>query len=187
MPPHRERREPVEVDDGILAAVVTLVALRPFADVAIEADCRQVASRHEIHVVAVRDEIREGKLARVGVMHKLAEADAEGADAGRHQDVAAAGCLRAALQHAPVHRTHLVGMVREIRARACVVEREHAADEQRALVVRSREGAAEGSARLAVAHVAVCEEEAVLGRKAVGYLTRFAHEAVLELCGICYA
>lgn len=75
-------------------------------------------------------------------------------------------------------------MVREVGVGASVVEGEHTSDEERAFVVGGREGSAEGSAGLAVAHKAVGKEEAVLGREAVGYLARLAHEAVLELGGV---
>ena len=51
-------------------------------------------------------------------------------------------------------------------------------------MVGGGEGSAEGGACLAVAHVAVGEEEAVLGREAVGYLAGLTHETVLQLGGI---
>ena len=80
-----------------------------------------------------------------------------------------------------MHGTHLVGVVGEVGGRTGVVEAELGADEQRALVVAGREGAAEGGAGLAVAHVAVGEEHALRGGEPVADLAGLAHEAVLHL------
>ena len=119
---NRERRKPVEVHDGILASVVPLVAFRPLADVAIKPDGSEVAARHEVHIVAVSNEVGEGQFACVGMVHELSEADTEGANLCRHQDVTSAGSLRAPFQHAPMHRAHLVGVVREVSSRARIIE-----------------------------------------------------------------
>ena len=68
-------------------------------------------------------------------MHEFAEANAESTNLSRHQDVTSAGSFRASFKHTPMHGPHLVGMIREVRARACIVEREHTADEERTFVV----------------------------------------------------
>ena len=69
------------------------------------------------------------------MVHELAEADAEGAYLCWHEYVTATGCFGATLQYTPMHRTHLIGVIGEVRAGASIVKREHATDEQRALVV----------------------------------------------------
>ena len=178
---HGERAEPVEVDYALAAVLRPHVALGPFSDVAVQAHGCEVASRHQIHDVAVGNEVGKGQRARVGVIHQLAEAHREGAYVCRHEEVGAAGCLRAALHGAIVHGPHLVGVVTEVGCRARVVEREHAADEQRTLVVACRERSAEGGAGLAVRHVAVGKEHALRGCEPVAQLAGLAHEAVLHL------
>ena len=77
--------------------------------------------------------------------------------------------------------THLVGMVREVGVRAGIVKRELATNQQRTLMVGSRERAAESSTGLTIGHITVGEEHAGLCRKAVGNLASLAHEAVLHL------
>ena len=69
-------------------------------------------------------------------------------------------------------------MVAEVGGRTCVVEREHAANEQRTLVVTHAEGTTEGCAGLAVGHVAVSKEHAAGGGEAVGEFASLAHKAV---------
>ena len=118
------------------------------------------------------------------MVHKFAEADAEGTNSGRHQDVTTTGSLRASFKHTPMHRPHLVGMIREVCARAGIVEREHATDEERTLMVRCGERTAESSTCLAVAHEAICKEETVFGSETISYLAGLAHETVLEFAGI---
>ncbi len=115
------------------------------------------------------------------MVHQLAEAHAELTYLGGHQDVGSRGCLHTALEGAIVHGSHLVGMVGEIGVGTGIVERELAANEQRALVVTGREGSAESGACLAVCHVAVVEEHGTLGCEAVGERASLAHEAVLQL------
>ena len=176
-----ERRQPVEVNDGLAAGGGTLVALRPLLDVTIQADGRDITTRYDVHRLAIRQQIGEGQTAHVGMVHQLAETHREGAYLGRHQHVGTAGGLRAALQRSVVQGTHLVSVVREVGVRTGIVERELAADEQARLMVRCREGSAEGGTRLAISHVAVGEEHAGLGSKAVGNLTCLANEAVLHL------
>ena len=115
------------------------------------------------------------------MVHELAHADREGSNGSRHEQVGSAGRLRSSLQNSPVHRSHLVGVVGEVGCRAGIVEREHSANEQRALVVAGREGTAESRTRLAVAHVGVGEEHRCRCREAVAELACLAHEAVLYL------
>ena len=109
-----ERREPIEVDDALAVFLCTEVALRPFLDVAVQAHGGDVSARDEEHLVAIGNEIGERQVAGVGVVHQLAEAYGERTQGGWHQQVGTAGCLRTALQDAPVHRTHLVGVVGEV-------------------------------------------------------------------------
>lgn len=181
---HGEGREPIEVDDALMAFGRSAVALRPFANVAVETHGRDVAAWRERHLVAIGDEVGEGQRLGVGMVHQFAEADRERSDRGRHEQVGAAGCLGASLEHAPVHGPHLVGMVGEVGGRSRVVEREHRSNQQAALVVGGREWAAEGRAGLAIAHVAIGEEDTLGGRETVGQLAGFAHEAVLDLHAI---
>ena len=72
-------------------------------------------------------------------------------------------------------------MVREVGVRTGVIERELTADEQRALMVRGREGSAEGRTGLTIGHKRVGKEQAGLGCKSVGNLTGLTHKAVLHL------
>ena len=176
-----EGGQPVEVDNALLTALRTGVALGPLADVAVETHRGDVAAGHEIHRVALGDKVGEGQLACVGVVHQLAEADAERAYCRRQQQVGTAGRLGAALQHTPVHGTHLVSMIGEVGGRTCIVEAELRADEQRALVVAGGEWTAEGGASLAVAHIAIGEKHALRSGEAIADLAGLAHEAVLHL------
>ena len=178
---HGEGAQPVKVDDTLLRLLRALIALGPFLNVAIQSHGGNVSSRHQIHRVAIGNQIRERQAARIGVVHQFAEAHAERTNRGRHQHIRARGRLGAALQGAIVQRTHLIGVVREVGVRASVIERELSADEQRALMVRSRERSAEGGAGLTVGHKRVGKEQTGLGREAIGYLTSLAHEAVLHL------
>ena len=125
-----ERTEPVEVDDALLSAAWALVAFWPFADVAVETYGGEVAAGVQIHRVAIGDEVGEGQVAGIGVIHQFAEAHRECAYLCGHEDIGAAGSLHAALQCAVVHGAHLVGVVAEVGGRAGVVEREHTSDEQ---------------------------------------------------------
>ena len=115
------------------------------------------------------------------MVHQLTKADAESTNRGGHQDIGTRSRLRTTLECSPVQGTHLIGMVREVRVRASVIERELTANEQRALVVGGTERSAEGSTGLTVGHERVGEEETGLCREAVGDLTSLSHEAVLHL------
>ena len=115
------------------------------------------------------------------MVHQLAEAHREGTDVGRHQHIGTTGRLRSALQKTVVDGAHLVGVVGEVGGRPGIVERELATDEQARLVVAGREGAAEGSAGLAVRHIRIGEEDALRRREAVAQLAGLADEAVLYL------
>ena len=178
------RRQPVEVDDAFASIVRAAIALRPLSDVAVESYGREVTSRREVHRVAIGNEIREREVARVGMIHQLAETDRESSYGGRHQQISTRCRLRATLQRAIVHGSHLVGMVREIGGRTGIIEREHAANQQARLMVRCREGTAEGSASLAVRHIAVGKEHAGRRRESIAYVAGFAHEAVFHLHGV---
>ena len=178
---HGEGREPVEVDDTLLRQLRTLVTLRPLLDVAIETHSGNVTSRHQRHRLTIVDEIGERQVTGVGMVHQLAETDAERADGGRHQDIATRSRLRSTLEGSPVQRAHLIGMVREIRVRAGIIERELTTDEQRTLVVGSTEGSAERGTGLTVGHIGVGKEETGLRRETVGNLTGLTHKAVLHL------
>ena len=79
----------------------------------------------------------------------------------RHEHIGATGRFRATFQHTIVHGSHLIGMVREVGCRPSVIERELSANEQRTLMMRSRERSAEGSAGLAIAHETVGKEHAL--------------------------
>ena len=73
---------------------------------------------------------------------------------------------------------HLIGMVAEVGGRAGIVEREHAANEERTLVMAHAEGTAESSAGLTVGHVAVGEAHAAGGGESVGEFAGLAHKAI---------
>jgi len=111
---HGERREPVEVHDALAVFLCTEITLRPFLDVTVQTHGGDVSAWNEEHLVAIGYQIGKWQVAGVRVVHQLAEAYRERTQGGWHQEVGAAGCLRTALQDAPVHRTHLVGMVAEV-------------------------------------------------------------------------
>ena len=115
------------------------------------------------------------------MVHQLAEADREGADGSRHQDVSTRGCLRTTLQRAVMQWSHLVGMVREVGVRACIVERELSTDKQTRLMMAGRERSAESCTGLAIRHERIGKEQAGFSREAIGNLASLAHEAVLHL------
>ncbi len=119
---HGERRQPVEVDDRQFAHRCALVALGPLLDVAVESHRSEIPSRHEIVLLVVGDDIRERQFASVGMKLYLAEAYRVHAYLCRKQYVGSAGSLRATLQSAVVHRSHLVHVVREVRVRPGVIE-----------------------------------------------------------------
>ena len=179
-----EGAEPVEVDNRLARLLGTLVTLRPFLDVTVETNGSDVASWHQVAVVAVSHQVGERQVARIGMVHQLAEANREGADSGRHQDIGTRGGLCAALQRTVVQGAHLVGVVREVGVGTRIIERELTADEQARLVVGGRERAAERGAGLTVGHVGVSKEQAGLSRETVGNLAGLAHEAILHLHGI---
>ena len=68
-----EGTEPVEVDTTLALAPTTLVTVWPLANVAIESHGGKIASRHNIHGVAIGNQVGEGQVARVGVVHQFAE------------------------------------------------------------------------------------------------------------------
>ena len=130
-----KRRQPVEVDDALTARRGTLVALLPLLDVTVQTYCGDITSRDDIHRLAICQQVGKGQAAHVGMVHQLAETDAEGTDLGRHQDVGSRGGLRTALQCTVVQGSHFVGVVREVGVRTGIVERELTANQQRALMV----------------------------------------------------
>ena len=97
----------------------------------------------------------------------------------RHQQVSTARCFGATFKESVVHGAHLVGMIAEVSGRTRIIEREHAADEQRTFVVTGSERSAERCTRLAVRHETISKEYARRRRKAIGQLTCLAHKTVL--------
>ena len=178
---HGEGREPVEVDDTLPRQLRALVTLRPFLDITIKPHGGDVTTRHERHRLTIINKVRERQVTGVGMVHQLTETDAERTDRGRHQDIGTRSRLRTTLQGSPVQWPHLIGVVREVRVRTGIIERELTTDEQRALMMRGTERSAEGSTGLTVGHERVGEEETGLCREAVGDLTSLSHEAVLHL------
>ena len=164
-----------------MLSAISLVALGPLADVAVESHGGKIAARFQIHRVAVGDEIGERQVAGIGMVHEFAKEHAERSDVGRQQQVGAAGCLATAFERTIVHRPHLVGVVAEIGGRTGVVEREHGADEQRTLMVAHREWSAEGRARLTIGHVTVGKKDAACSREPILEAAGFAHKAVGQL------
>ena len=81
--------------------------------------------------------------------HHLTHNHTEIAYMCRHEDIRSAGRLASSLQHAPMHRSHLIGVVAEVGGRSGVVKAEHAAYKQCALVMAGSEWSAESSACLA--------------------------------------
>ena len=127
---HGEGREPVEVNDTLLRLLTALVALGPFLDITIQTNSGDVTSWHQIAVIAISHQIAERQIARIRMVHQLSEANAERANSGRHQHIRARGSLSTTLQSTIVQRTHLIGVVREVGVRACVIERELTTNQQ---------------------------------------------------------
>ena len=136
------------------------ITFRPLSDVAIQTHSGDVAAGRKIHRVAIGNEIGKGEVARVGVIHQLAEAHRERSDVSRHENIGAAGCFRAAFECAIMHRPHLVGVITEIGGTPRVIERELSADEQTTLVMAGSEWTAERRARFTIAHVGIGKENA---------------------------
>ena len=176
-----ERAEPVEVDHAAVLATIALVAFGPLADVTVQTHGGEVASRFEVHRVAIGDEVGERQVTRIGVIHQLAEQHTERTNVGGQQQIGTARGFATALQGTLVHGTHLVGMVAEVGRRSRIVEREHCTDEQRTLVVAHREGAAECSTGFTIGHVAVGKEDAAGSRESILKMAGLAYKTVGQL------
>ena len=124
-----ERTQPVKVDDTLLRLLWTFVTLRPFLDITIQTYGGDISSWYQIHRLAVCNQIWEWQIARVWMVHQFTEADREGTYRSRHQDIRARGRLRTTLQRTVMQRSHLIGMVREVGIRTCVIERELSANQ----------------------------------------------------------
>ena len=115
------------------------------------------------------------------MVHQLTKTYRESTNRGRHQDIRTRCRLRTTLKGAVMQRSHLIGMVREIRIRTCVIERELTTDEQRTLMVTGTERSAEGGTSLTIGHKRVGEEERSLCRETICNLTGLTHKAILHL------
>ena len=90
----------VEVDDALTTGGGTLVTLGPLLDIAVETYRGDVASRYDIHGVAVSQQIGERQTTHVGVVHQFAETYGEGSNLCWQKDIGTTGRLGAALQSA---------------------------------------------------------------------------------------
>ncbi len=77
-------------------------------------------------------------------------------------------------------RAKFVHVVALVRARSGIHEREHARNEQGALVVSHRERSCKDGASLAVLALAVAEKQRVGGRICVAHLAALPHKASLH-------
>ena len=116
---------------------------------------------------ALLHEVREWPFAAVGTGSAMSHNQRKRPDMRGPRDVAARSGFASPFQHTVVPGAELVGVVALVGARTGVHEREHAAYQQRGLVVRHRIGAGQDGACLTLLRLAVATEIGVCGRKPV--------------------
>jgi len=175
-----EGGEEVVVDAVQAVGVLAGVALGPFLGVADGAHAPEVHARNKVCSVLLLNEVGERKVCGVRVRDVAAHDKGEGAYTGGPEDIGIGRCLGAALHNALMDGPQLVHVVTLVGAASGVHEREHAGNEEGALVVGDGERAGENGAGLAVFPLAVGEEEAVRCGVAVPQGAALSHEAALQ-------
>ena len=103
--------EQVVIDLVQFMRIVPPVSFGPFLRVTNRADASQVDARDEIGGVLFLDQVGEGQVARVGMVHVSAHDEREGADTGGPEDVGVGAGLGAPLERALVNRSKFIHVV----------------------------------------------------------------------------
>ena len=160
------------------------VTLRPLADVAQCTHSPQGDAGDDVICPLPFHDVGEWQHAAVGIRVAMSHDQGECSNAHRPRDVAARACLAAPFQYPVVAGAELVGVVALVGGRPGVHEREHAADEQRRLVVGHGVGAGENGAGLAVFGLAVAGEVGVRGGEAMAGRSGLSHVTAGEHCPV---
>ena len=108
---YRVWAEQVIIDLVQFMRIVPPVPFGPFLRVTDRADASQVDAWDEIGGVSLLDQVREGQVARVGMVHVSAHDEREGADTGGPEDVGVGAGLGAPLERALVNRSKFIHVV----------------------------------------------------------------------------
>ena len=188
-PPHllyRIRAEEVEVDEIELMRIFAVITFRPFLCVTDRTHRSQVSARHEITLGVVLNEIRERQVGGVRMVGVTSHDEGESTHFGWPEKITVAGRLRATFGYTLVNRTQFVHVVRLIRTRAGIEEREHSCNEEGRFMVSHRVRTCEDRTSFSVHSLAVGEEKTLTCRVVFIEDTALSHEALVHQGGITY-
>ena len=127
---NRIRAQEVKIDLVELVRILAVVTLRPFLRVTDRTYGTQVRAGHQVRLGVVLYEIRERQIGGVGMVGVTSHNEGESPHFGRPEQITVAGRFRAALGDTLVNRTEFVHVVRLVRTRTGVQEREHTGNQQ---------------------------------------------------------